>query len=206
MVLGQIVEKRLTMSAGEQTALEMDLPIDGKSAEKIWKNYMKPFGKLDWDRRNKEHVLFEKKVSAISDDPITIVSKFSNVGNESKGAFWIKDDDSFLDAENNPEKVRSAAEFLQGFYHETERHGIREEIKGQEGTLKGMAKELKKLEKNNEKLHKEINKAKEEIAKKEAQIEENLGAQQAKSSEMEAQQAKIKETTLKLANVGKGGS
>jgi len=197
----QVAEKTMQMSDGEQSGLEVDLPIKKKAAEKIWKEYVKPYGKVDWDRKNKEHVLFDKTVSSISSSPVTIIAKFNDYGKETKGAFWFKSGDSWL--ATTDEEMREAGKFLQEFIYETERHRIREQIKGEEKSLGSLEKDFKKLTKKNENLHKDIEKAKETIAKKEKEIEQNLKDQETKKAEIESQKEKITTTTESLGKVGK---
>jgi len=199
----QIVEKQMVMSAGEQSGLEADLPVDGKTAEKIWKDYIKPFGKPDWDRRNKEHVLFDVHISSITSGPLTVVAKFNNYGNQTKGAFWFKSGEAFLSADGEVEQIRSAGEFIKEYIYEAERHAIREELKMQDKGLQKLGKEMSKLQKQNQNLHKDIEKAKAQIAKKEREIEENLKSQEDKKLAIETQKEKMQKTSAKLTNVGK---
>ncbi len=202
-ISAQIVEKTTEMSDGEHSGLEVELPVDKKSAEKIWKNYAKTYGKVDWDRKNKEHILFNAKVSSISSDPITIVTRFNQYNDITKGFFWFKSGDNYITSTNDGDVLRSAGEFLQEYAYEAERHSIREQIKGEDKDLSKLDKELNKLVKKNENLHKDIEKAKETIAKKEKEIEQNLKDQEAKKADIEKQKETIQQTTLKLTSVGK---
>lgn len=197
----QVAEMTMQMSAGEQSGLEVDLPIDKKSAEKLWKSYVKPFGKIDWDRKNKEHVLFDKRISSISSDAVTIIAKFNTYGKETKGSFWFKSGGEWIDTNN--EAIQGAGQFLQEFAYEAERERIKGQIGDEEKGLSSLEKELNKLIKKNEGFHKDIEKAKEAIAKKEKEIEENLKEQEEKKAEIEAQKSKIAGTTESLGKVGK---
>ncbi len=199
----QVVEKQMAMSSGEHNGLEVDLPVDSKTADKIWKDYVKPYGKTDWDRKNKEHVLFNVHISSISSEALSVVARFNQYQDMTKGSFWFKSEAGYLNSEEDIEALRGAGEFLQEYAYETERHAIREEIKTQDKGLNNMEKDLGKLQKKNQNLHKDIEKAKEEIAKKEREIEQNLKAQVDKKNEIESQQEKIQKTTIKLTNVGK---
>lgn len=202
-ISAQVVEKTMEMSGGEHSGLEVELPVDSKNAEKIWKSYVKPYGKVDWDRKNKEHVLFNVKVASISSDPITIVTRFNQYNDKTKGSFWCKSGDQYLNSSEHSSELRSVAEFLQEYSYETERHSIREQIKQEDKDLSKLDKDLNKLVKKNENLHKDIEKAKEEIAKKEREIEQNLKEQEAMKASIEKQKETIQETTLKLTTVGK---
>ena len=200
---GQVVEKHMNMSAGEQAGLEVDLPVDSKTADKLWKEYVKPYGKTDWDRKNKEQVLFDVRISDITTDQLTIVARFNQYRDMTKGSFWFKTGDSFVNSDSDGEALRKAGEFLQQYAYETERYSIRQVLEGQEKEMRNLDKDMDKLKKKNQNLHKDIDKAKETIAKKEREIEENVREQKDKEKDIEKQKQKIKETTIKLTNVGK---
>jgi len=201
LLSAQVVEKSMQMSAGEQNGLQVDLPINKKAAEKLWKDYVKPHGKVDWDRKNKEHLLFDKTISSISSEPVTIVAKFNDYGSETKGSFWFKSGGEWIDASDST--IKSAGQFLQEFAYEAERVRMKDQIKDEEDGLSSLEKDLKKLMKKNDDLHKDIEKAKETIAKKEKEIEENLKLQEDKKAEIEAQKTQIKTSTETLGSVGK---
>lgn len=202
----QIVENKIAMSAGEQNALEVDLKGDLKSAEKIWKDKVKTYGKVDWDRKNKEHVLFNTIVPSVSSDNLTLVARFEEKSKMVKGAFWVKQDGAFLSSENNGETIRNLGEFLLNYSYEVERNAIRKQIESEEKGLDRLEKDLKKLEKKNSNLHRDIEKAKAEIAKKEKEIEANLQEQAVKKNDIDLQKEKISKTTEDLTNVGKSGT
>jgi len=197
----QVAEKTMQMSEGEQAGLEVDLPINKKEAEKLWKDYVKPIGKLDWDRKNKEHILFNKNMSSISSDPVTVVAKFNDYGNETKGSFWFKVNNEYLSSDDD--NFREAGNMLQDFAYEAERQYIKGQIELEEKGLSSFEKEYKKLQKKNEGYHKDIEKAKKTIADKEKEIEENLRLQEEMQAKIEAQKGKIQSTTEDLGKVGK---
>ena len=189
---------------GINSALEVDLRGNAKDAEKIWKKYAKKYGKLDWDRKNKEHVLFNVVVEDIDEEyPVTVISTFTNVGDDSKGTFWIKMDENYINSAEKSEEIKGAGQWIQAYAYNVERQCREDEIKKEEGLLKGFDKDLKKLIKQNENFHKDINKAKEAIAKAEAGIEQNTSDQEAKNNEIEDQKSKIEELKQALKTVGK---
>lgn len=202
-LLGQVVEKDMNLSVGERSGLEVDLPVNKKTAEKLWKEYVKSYGKVDWDRKNKEHVLFDVNVSSISSESLTIVARFNQHKDITKGSFWFKSGDDFISSSSDGDAIRGAGSFLQEYAYEAQRSSIREEIKEEDKQLSGLEKDMKKLQKKNQNLHKDIEKAKELIIKKEKEIEDNLKSQEEKKIEMEGQREKIQQTTVKLTNVGK---
>lgn len=202
IVKAQVVERDIDMSVGNHNGLEIDLSVEIKDAEKIWKDFVKPYGKVDWDKKNKEYILFNKQVFPISSSAITILLRLNQYGNKSKGLFLIKSGNQYLNSIDTPDEFKKAAKFLQEFAHETNRYVIREELKTQEKELESLDKDLNKLIKNNQSYHKEIEKAKQEIEKNEKDIEVNLQEQEVKRQHIEKQKDKIRSTTLKLTAIG----
>jgi len=200
----QVVETEMRMSDGIQSALEVDLKGDSKDAEKLWKKYVKKIGKVDWDRKNKEHLLFNVVVPEIDKEyPVSVYAKFSSSKDMTKGTFWIKMDSDYINSENDADELRGAGKWIQEYAYEVEREYIAELVKEEEKNLNGLDKDLRKLTKENEKLHKEIEKAKENIAKAEREIEENLKDQENKNKEIEKQKEKLGDVKKELSNVGK---
>ncbi|MEL6123398.1 MAG: hypothetical protein AAFQ02_12405 [Bacteroidota bacterium] len=200
----QVVETDARMHAGTQSALEVDLTGEAKTAEKLWKSYVKKYGKVDWDRKNKEHVLFDVVIPEIDGEyAVTVISKFDKQGDATKGLFWFKMGDDFLNSADHGKELKGAGTFLMGYAHDVERNAITERYEDEEKQLGRLDKDLRKLEKQNEKLHKEIQKAKEAIAKAEREIEENLTAQETKTQEITDQKAKMEATQKELNGVGK---
>ncbi|MFT4566551.1 MAG: hypothetical protein ACI9FN_001512 [Saprospiraceae bacterium] len=200
----QIVETEMRMSDGIQSALEVDLKGDAKQAEKSWKKFVKKIGKLDWDRKNKEHLLFNVVVTDIDKEyPVSIYSKFSSSKDITKGTFWIKMESDYLNSTDDAEELRAAGKWIQEYAYEVEREYIAKKLKDEEKTLGSLDKELLKLIKTNENLHKDIENAKEAITKAEKEIKENLKDQETKNKEVESQKEKLGAVKKNLGNVGK---
>jgi hypothetical protein len=203
-MFAQVVESEMRMSEGVQSALEVDLKGDAKEAEKIWKKYAKEYGKVDWDRKNKEHILFNVVVPDIDKEfPVTVVTTFEKDGDDTKGTFWFKMDGEYISSSNHGDELKGAGKWIQHYAFEVEKKYREEEIKDQEKMLKDFDKDLKKLVKQNEKFHKDIEKAKEVILKSETGIEQNLIDQEAKNKELELQREKIEMLKQELKKVGK---
>ncbi len=200
----QVVETEMRMSDGIQSALEVDLKGDAKQAEKLWKKHVKKIGKLDWDRKNQEHLLFNVVVPDIDREyPVSVYTKFSSSKDITKGTFWIKMDSDYLNSKDDAEELRGAGKWIQEYAYDVERAYISETLKDVEKNLNSLDKDLRKLTKKNENLHKDIEKAKDAIAKAEREIEENLKDQEKKNKEIEAQKKTVGAVKKKLSNVGK---
>lgn len=200
---GQIVEKEMDMSAGEHPGLQVELDVEKKDAEKIWKDYVKPYGKVDWDRKNKEHVLFASNIDKISDDQMSVVTRFTQLGDKSKASFWFKSNGAYLNSSDNEDTFAKAGSFLQEYVYESMRFLVREEIKNEEKTFKKMEKDLKKLRKKNDKLNKELEKAKIEIPKKEHEIEKNLQEQEEQRDRLDEENVDHKKVEKELKKLRK---
>ena len=200
----QVVETEMPMSDGIQSALEVDLMTDSKQSEKVWKKYVKKIGKLDWDRKNKEHVLFNVIITDIDREyPVTVFTKFSSAKDITKGTFWFKMDSDYLNSNDDAEKLRGAGKWIQAYAYDVEKQYISDQLKGEEKTLEGFENDLRKLTKKNENLHKDIKKAKDQIAKAEREIEDNIKDQKDKNKEIETQKNQVVIVKKSLDKVGK---
>ncbi len=200
----QVIETEMRMSDGIQNALEVDLNGDTKNAEKIWKKYVKKVGKVDWDRKNKEHVLFNVIVPEIDEEyPVTVIAKFSSSKDMTKGTFWIKTDAGYLNSVDQGATLKDAGQWIQQYAYEVERKYIEGLVEKEEKNLNKLEKEIKKLIKENKKLHKTIEKAKETIAKAELNIEQNDQNQVDTNKAIEAQKKRVEAVKKELNSVGK---
>lgn len=201
--IGQVVEKEMDMSAGEHPGLQVELEVEKKDAEKIWKEYVKPYGKVDWDRKNKEHILFASTIDPISDEQMSVVTRFEQFGSMAKASFWFKSNGAYLNSSDNEETFAKAGSFLQEYIYESKRFLVGKEIKNEEKELKNMEKELKKLRKKNDKLNKELEKAKITIPKKEHEIEVNLQEQEEERVKLDEEGVDYKKVEKQLKKLRK---
>ena len=203
-LIGQVIEKDLTMSEGVQNALTVELDgANKKRAEGIWKNYSKEFGKLERNRKAKEHVLMNAIIPAVdSEYPITVFTKFDEYDNMTRAYFWFKMDDRFLNSIDDEREVNGIDAFLKRYALEVEKEVVKEELEDEEKELKNLQKDLSKLEKKNKDLHKDIEKAKKKIAESELEIERNLQEQQLKREEISQQQTRVQAVSKRMNNVG----
>ena len=199
-VNAQIAETEATMSDGTQAALIVETDLKKKDAEKLFKNYVKKIGKVDWDRKSREHVLFDKIIKDIDrDNPVTVISKFE----DNKATFWFKQGDTYLNSDDNQEALKGAGKWLQQYAYDVEKKSIEVVLGSEEKELSNLEKDLKKLQKQNDKLHNEIEKAQKKIAEAEANIEQNLKDQEAKAKEISDQKDQVSKTKKDISNIGK---
>ena len=204
LLSAQVVETEMRMSDGIQSALEVDLKGNSKQSEKLWKKYVKKVGKLDWDRKNKEYVLFNVTVSDIDNEyPVTVFAKFNSSKDITKGTFWFKMDSDYLNSKDDAEELRGAGKWIQEYAYEVERDFTSDQLKDEEKNLGGLEKDLRKLTKQNDNLHRDIEKAKDAIAKAEKEIVDNVKNQDKKNKEIETQKEKLGTVKEALKNIGK---
>ncbi len=202
-LIAQFTQTDATMSEGVQPGLEFEVKGESRKAEKVWKDYTKNLGKLNWDKKAKEYTLPNALLPAIeSSSPITLVAKFDEFSNMTRVKVWIKEGDVFLTEQINPNKIAGAKVFLTDYSYLVEKVYVGEELNEEEKNLNKLEKELDRLSKQNENLHRDIEKAKDAIKKAEREIVENNNEQEAKKKEIEEQQAKVKQVSDKLNKIG----
>ena len=203
-LISQVVEKDLSMSEGVHNALTVELDgANKKRAEGIWKKYAKEYGKLERNKKAKEHVLLNAIIPAVDTEyPITVFTKFDEYDNMTRAYFWFKMDDHFLNSIDDEREVNGIDAFLDRYALEVEKEVVKEELKNEEKALKNLQKDLSKLEKKHKDLNKDIEEAKKKIADSEREIEKNLKEQMTKKEEISKQQTKVESVSRKMNDVG----
>ena len=200
----QMSEKEMSMSEGVQNGFVIDIEGPKKSAEKIWKNYAKQFGEYKWNRKQKEHSVIGAIVPAIDPEyEVTIISKFEEYDDITRGSFWIKMDDRYLNSADDAREIEGADSVFRSYATEVKKHSVTQQLKDEQNVLKKLTKDLSKLDKRKSNLHKDIKKWKESITKAEQEIEENQRDQEKKKEEIEEQKGAVEEVSEKLKRIGK---
>ena len=196
----QVSEQAKTMSHGTQNALILSLPdADDRMIEKLWKSYIKEYGKVKKNRKSKELYSNNAKIPSISGS--TTVDIYATATDGQLIAYFDMGD-AFLNSQAHGDSYKAAELFLTEFGHEVRREQIREEIKNEEKALKKLGSELSRLEKNKDGYHKDIERAKEKIAQAEASIEQNIIDQENKNTEIKLQEELVVKVQRKLEQVG----
>lgn len=199
----QIVEEMIAMSEGLHKAKVFHLDgADKGKAEKIWRDYMKEYGKVERDRKTKEHVLAGAVIPAIHDTmPLTIYASFDEYDELTKVSIWIKMEDRFINSTDDETESAAAEIMLQEYSIQVLKEVLRDDLKDEEKDLKRLERDLRRLIDRNYDLKKDIEKARETIRKAEAEIEENIVKQEEKSVEIEKQQQRVEVVSKKLNEV-----
>ncbi len=201
----QVSERSTTMSLGNKNAFTIDLDgADRKMTEKLWKNYLKPFGEVERNKKAKEFYVNQTKVPAIpSSGPVTIYGRIDEGSDMSSLTVWVDNGSMFISSDESPSEANGVEVFLINFSHIVQKEVIGKELEEEEKRLKNFNKDLGKLEKKNNGFHKDIENANKKIAEAEANIEKNLLDQDAKREEIAVQEKMVEKVKERLNSVGK---
>jgi len=206
MATAQVNQTTKLMSAGTHHAYSIQLEgADFKKAEKVWKEYNKPYGKYDKDRKNKEFRAHSISIPSISyDRNFSVTIKLDASKNRTTAFVFFEDESGFLGSDDP--LTDKMADFVEHYKYEVDRTVMREKLKEEEDQLKKFNKELSKLENKNEDYHEEIKKCEKKIKEAEEDIEQNLKDQDEKNYEISEQQKFLEKLTEELNNIGNKGS
>ena len=201
----EIFEDEKSMSLGVQNSYFVEIEnADRKLAEKMWKEYIKDYGKTKNNKKAKEWNTLETRVPAIStSEDMDIYTKFEEMGSMTRVYFWFDIGGAFVDTDDYGSEAKGAEMFIKEYAITVKKEVIAKELKDQEKVLKNLRKDFSKLEKNNEKYHKEIEEARKKIAEREQDIEKNLQDQESKQHEIQKQQEVVEEIIDRMNNLRK---
>ena len=185
-VSGQVVECTQTMTAGTQPALSIVTPgADAKMVENLWKEYMKPYGKVVRVKGGKESVAADVQILDIGGvNRIKVYSLAEEVGDGAKMTVWFDMGNGYVNSTAYPKEYVAGVSFLKDFAHEVKIEQIGKELEEQK-------KLLSKAESNLSKL------------KREKDIETNLKEQEEAQKEIGAQTSAVGAVEKKLEDAKK---
>lgn len=208
LVLGlsaQVSEKAFTMSLGSQNGYLIDL--DGakdKDVEKLWKKYLKEHGKVEKNKKAKEHYMTAVRIPMISRaGNVDLYSKIEKGTNRSTLYVWVDNGGTFASSDETPDVSEGIETFITDFSYIVQKEVIKKELEDQEDKLKDLNKDMSKLEKKNKGYHEDIEKANKKIVEAEENIEKNLVEQDNKTVEIDQQQKVVEEIIDRLNAVGR---
>lgn len=143
----KVFEDDVTMSLGSKNALFIEIEgADKKKAEKIWKNYVEDYGKVDRNKKAKEYYSQQISVPTINGaSPLNLYAKFEELKDMTRFYLWVDLGGEFANSVDNEKQVDGAEEFLKGYYNEVRKSVVNEELEDEEDNLKDVEKDLKKL-------------------------------------------------------------
>jgi len=186
----KVMEGSKIMSQGANNALTIELlDTDEKTAEKVWKNFMKDYkAKPKRDRKTNEYLSDDAEIDNISSNTVDVYATFDETGSTTTATVWFDLGGAYLDSDTHAESFSAAEQLLREFVQEVNLVHAEDALKDQEKALKDLEKEMEKLEKEKDDYQKEIEEAKKLIAEMEKNIELNLEEQAKKQKEIETQE------------------
>lgn len=200
---GQAMESLQRMSLGEYNSYTVvHQYADKKRAERKWKEYVKDFGKISYDKKKKEWIMEEAKIDYISNyEPLKVYMKIEEGKDQVKTIHFFDDGSGFVNSGDYPDESDRIKSFLADFQVLVAKDVVGEWVSNEENRLKGLEKDFSKLEKNHSKYLKEIEKAEKKIQEMEREIEKNLNEQDEKAYEIEKQKQEVQRMIDKLNSI-----
>jgi hypothetical protein len=197
--------QKSTMSLGPQTSYYVT--VQGADADMLgdaWKEYVKEYGKSKNNKKAKEYITENAKVSLINGtSPLTLYAQHSEGKGEATTRLWVDLGGAFANPEEHKNQSAGIETFLYDFWVVARKKAISKELAMEEKRLENLNKDLKKLENKKQDLHNEIDKCKLKIAEAEKNIETNIVDQDNKKKEIDAQKKTVEMVVEKLNSVGK---
>ncbi len=173
--LAQVSEEEKAMSMGVNNAIVVEIPeTNEKMAERVWKDFMKAYGKTKRNRKADEWRTENATISAFNDsNPVNIYAHIQGDEEEVELAMWVPLEDGFLSSSSHPEGYKAAEKMLNDYALEVRIETVKEALEKEEKTLSKLEKDLKKLKKDNEDYHETIRDSERKIEKAEKDLIQN---------------------------------
>lgn len=201
----QVTTERTSMSEGVYEALVLQIPdLNAKQTGNIWADFTKDYygTRSKYNRKASEYIASGASIAALGKgSEVNLHAAIAENGNGSTIKLWVNLGDEFLSQSAHPDRYMEAEKIMLRFGLEGAKEKIRMDIADQEKQLERLMGDLKKLQNDKEREERAIEKAQQAIADAEAAIEKNGTDQTAKNEEIEAQQALIEATKVKLNDI-----
>ena len=199
----QVIER--SMSQGTQHGIEISIPeATAKVAQAQWMKFVKQYkGKTKYNKKTMEIKSDNVKIPEISSNTIDIYTTIAEYKGDNKvvASFWFDLGGSYLNAEVNPERIRTAENLVNTYAKQVMVTMAEMALADEEKSLKALNSDLKTLEKQNEKFHDKIAEAKKLIEEINANIETNLVSQENKQAEILDQKNIVNAAQSKVASI-----
>ena len=202
-ITAQVTSQRMAMSRGNNDAMILELPTaDEKLVSNLWSDWLKENYKVKTKKvkktKNELQSLNFSIPGVSTGGKVDMYSSIRTSGGGSEVMVWIATTDGYMSPELGSTRYVEAEKMLMRFALAVSRAQIELEIKDQEKALKDLEKDLEKMRKDKENFEKDIVDAERAIQEARDNIDKNLGDQENKGSEIEAQIEKIEATKRKL--------
>jgi predicted nucleic acid-binding Zn-ribbon protein len=192
----EVDEKVMPMSRGNQPGLEVMIhDAELKDVQKEWENYMKSADRPDINEEKDEIQALGATVEAISNQPINVFAKFTELKGGTYGQIFFQFEDDFLSSKSSSLKLQAAKKFVYDFAIQEYRYAIEEKLGEEEDKLKDIEKEKKKIIKDIDDNHKTISENERDIN----QIKNDLKINESDQDVMVQQITKQKKLVLEYA-------
>lgn len=193
------------MSKGQKNSYSVIIDgVSKKDIEKSWGKYIKDHdAKSKWNKKTKEYLADNAKISEISDNTIDVYSQLIESGKRVELIVWMDLGGAFLSTYDHPQKAQNGEAFIIKFATEMEKKRVDNFRKQQEDKLGDLRGNLKDMEKDKGKMEKDIEEYEKKIEEARKKIEENVANQATKEAEIKAQEEyvnKVKEIKAGLEN------
>lgn len=178
--LRAVEEGEERMSAGYRNSFSIELPTGDKQlVRKVWRDYMSSRfdGRTKYDRKNKEYITTNAKISAMGDRHSSLIGKQEKFGNNTRFTIWVENDGEQIRSVSDRRRGREADMILNDFVVEIEREKTRIHLDDEQKQLSKLERDLRRLKSANDRYHREIELAKERIQRMEENIIQNEAAQ-----------------------------
>lgn len=200
VVQSQVLEETRVMSIGSKPSLTIVLPgADTKVADAVWKEYMKPYGKVTKVKQSKEYIVSDVQILDIGGvNRLNVYSLSEEVADGAKMVIWFDMGPDFISSETYPKEYVAGVKFLKDYAQRVKVDMITTELEEQEKVLSKVESNFAKLQRENENLHRIIEDSKKRIAQAEEDIEKNLKEQEVTQKEIEMQKNALEGVQKKL--------
>ena len=204
VINAQVTTQRMDMSRGSNDALILELPTaEEKMVGKLWPDWLKDNYKVKTKKVKKskidEMMHLNFSIPGVSTgSKVDMYSAIRTSGGGSELTVWIATPDGYVSPAIGSSRYVEAEKMLMRFALAVSRAQIEMEIEEQEKALKDLEKDLDKLRKEKENFEKDIVDAERAIEEARQSIERNLGDQENKDREIQAQIERIESTKRKL--------
>ncbi len=197
----QVRETKMAMSLGVQNGLSIYMNnAEEKLLDKVWKKYVKDYGKLERNKKAQEEYLRGAVIKTINGSgPLDVYIITEN----NQATVFFDLGTGFINSQGQSEAYKAAEEFVQEFAYEVEREQLRIKLEEEQDKLKKLNKKMGNLVEDNKDYHKDIEEALERIKKREGEIKENEKEQANAKIEIETQSRKVTEMQTQLSLIGK---
>jgi hypothetical protein len=198
----QVKEGEKLMSLGNNNSLSIELPkIKADFAEKIWKNYVKPYkGKYARDKKDKnEYFLDNALIAGLgAGNTVDVHANFQQMGENTLFTAWFNLGGAFVSSAQFKEQYTEAEKIVLKYAIETAAADTKIQLEDQQKELQKQEKQLKKLEDKNADYKKDIENWKAKIKQAEADIESNLKSQGDQKTKIGDQRKLVTDIQAKL--------